>query len=321
MPRRIVPAVSRVLSTAFCVALLAAAAAAFALTEGAKTELSPIYATKILDKVFSPICDPHICSTRVAHLEFKLRAAQRLEVWMESASGTRVSTIVAGRTYPRGTVALVFDGRGAGGALLPDGFYLPVVRLVDAHRTITLIASPIQVDTRAPQVVHLRRGLRALLAPDSAGRPHLVLVAYTLSGPGHGILFVDGHRVSFTYRQRLHGVLQWNGTIDGRPVAAGGYTLEVAAQDEAGNRSKPVTVGRVSVRYLELGRTRIAVKRRARFSVGVVIGPARVSWLFDGQRGSASSHTIHLRAPRRKGSYRLFVSGAGHGASALVVVG
>ena len=45
--RRIRRAVARVLSTAFLVALLAATAAAFALTEGAKLELSPIYQTKV----------------------------------------------------------------------------------------------------------------------------------------------------------------------------------------------------------------------------------------------------------------------------------
>ena len=57
---------ARVLSTAFCVALLAATAGAFALTEGAKTELSPIYGVRIPDKIFSPTCSLRNCRTQVA---------------------------------------------------------------------------------------------------------------------------------------------------------------------------------------------------------------------------------------------------------------
>jgi hypothetical protein len=305
------------LSTAFCVALLAAAAAAFALTEGAKTGLSPIFGTKI-DKVFSPTCEPRICGKRVADIDFALRGRERLQVWMESG-GKRVATIVAGRSYPRGKVRLAFDGRAPDGAVLPDGIYIPVVRLVGDHRTITL-PNQITLDTRAPQVRHVPHDLRKLISPGSVGEPGLVLVPYTLSARGHGILFVDGRRVSFTYRQPLHGVLQWNGTLAGQPAPPGRYTLEIAVQDEAGNRSKPIRVGEVTVRYLKLSPTRIVVRRRARFSIAVVIGPARVTYLFHGVRSSTGSRRLRLRAPKARGRYRLYVEGAGHGASALVVV-
>ena len=67
------------LSTAFCVALLAATAVAFALTEGAKTELSPIFATRIA-KVFSPVCKPALCHGDAANIDFRLRVRERLEV-------------------------------------------------------------------------------------------------------------------------------------------------------------------------------------------------------------------------------------------------
>jgi hypothetical protein len=236
---------------------------------------------------------------------------------MESG-GARVSTIVGARSYPKGTVRLVFDGRTAAGALLPDGTYMPVVRLLGNHRTIAL-PNEILLDTHAPRVTHVPR-LRTLIAPGSSGHPQHVLVPYTLSAPGHGVLFADGHRVAFTLRQRLHGVLEWTGTIDRQPVPAGHYTLEIAVQDAAGNRSKPFAFARITVRYLELARKNISVRRRQRFSVGVLIGPARVSWLLAGTRGSSGSRTLHLRAPARRGSYRLFVSGAGHATSALVRV-
>ena len=106
--RRIDRAVARVLSTAFCVALLAATAAAFALTEGAKPELSPIYGTQIA-KVFSPVCNPRSAGATAANIDFELRERQRLEVWM-LRNGKRVSTIVPGKTFPKGEVSLAFTG-------------------------------------------------------------------------------------------------------------------------------------------------------------------------------------------------------------------
>jgi hypothetical protein len=309
--------VGRVLSTAFCVALLAVAAAAFALTEGAKTERSPIYGTMI-DKVFSPVCDPGICATRVADIVFALRSPERLEVWMQHGS-MRVSTIVDGRRYPRGKVRLSFSGRSADGALLPDGIYYPVVRLVGDHRTIRL-PNPIQLDTVPPRVTGYPHDLRALISPTAVGVPRDVVVPYTLSAHGHGVLFADGHRVVLTYREPLRGVLEWRATIDGRPVPAGRYTLEIAVQDAAGNRSKPIAFAEVSVRYLTLAARRISARPRKPFSVRVLIGPARVSWSLAGRRGSGATHVLHLLAPRAPGRYRLYVSGAGHAASALLVV-
>ncbi len=215
---------------------------------------------------------------------------------------------------------LVFSGRDPDGTTLPDGVYYPVVRLVGDHRTITL-PNPITLDTKAPRVVRYPHDLRRLISPGSVGQPHFgVAVPYTLSSHGHGLLFVDGHRVTFTYRQRLTGVLEWDGMIARKLVAPGAYTLEIAVQDQAGNRSKPVEVGQVTVRYLELAAARLTVRPRERFNVHILIGPARVSWLFAARRGSASSHVLHLRAPKRRGRYRLYVTGSDHDASALVVV-
>jgi hypothetical protein len=106
--------VARVLSTAFCVALLAATAGAFALTQGAKTELIPIYRTHV-DKVFSPECT---CATAAANIDFSLRRKDRLTVWLDY-DGRRVRTLVPGRTYPRGPVRLEFNGIAENGATLP----------------------------------------------------------------------------------------------------------------------------------------------------------------------------------------------------------
>ena len=72
---------ARLLSTAFCVALLGATAGAFALSEGAKTELVPLSRPQA-DSVFSPNCG---CPTGAARIDFRLRRSDRLTVWLERA--------------------------------------------------------------------------------------------------------------------------------------------------------------------------------------------------------------------------------------------
>ena len=58
------------------VALLAATAAAFALTQGLKNQPAAIFGTDV-DEVFSPVCD---CDSETASIAFKLRNPDRLDV-------------------------------------------------------------------------------------------------------------------------------------------------------------------------------------------------------------------------------------------------
>ncbi len=309
---------ARVLSTAFCVVLLAATAAAFALTEGAKTELSPIYGTKI-DKVFSPVCNPKICSRQAARIVFRLRKRQKLQVWMIQG-GNRVTTIVSGRTYAKGEVRLAFDGIAEDGiSILPDGTYRPVIRLVQEHRTITL-PNKIRLDTKPPELVHFRKQIYTHISPDGDGRHDIFKERYTLNGPGHGVLLADGHQVGFTRSQALRGVLAWNGKIDGRLARPGKHVLEIAAQDPAGNRSAPFPFAVVTIRYVELGRSEIHVRAGRRFALFVLTDAPSVSWLLDRGRGTSHSHTLRIRAPRAAGTYHLYVTASGHTARATVVV-
>ena len=305
---------ARQLSTAFCVALLAATAGAFALTQGAKVELVPIYQTHV-DKVFSPSCN---CATDVARIDFRLRKRERLTVWIEH-DGERVRTIVPGRAYARGRVTLQFDGVDDSGVTLPDGDYRPVVHLAGEHRTIDL-PNTIVLDTKPP-VVRSRHRIYTHISPDRDGRNDVFRLPYRVSEPAHGILLVDGHQVVFTYRKPLRGVLVWNGRVDGHVARPGNHLVEISAQDVAGNRAKPFPVAVVAVRYVKLGRTRIVVKPKSRFAVLVLSDARRVDWLFNRGRGSAKPGTLRLRAPARRGVYRLFVTAAGHGAKAVVVVG
>jgi len=306
--------VARVLSTAFCVALLAATAGAFALTQGAKTELIPIYKTHV-DKVFSPDCG---CPTSVAKIDFRLRKKDRLTVWLNH-DGERVRTLVQGRTYARGWVRLEFNGIDDSGLTLPQGDYQPVVHLAREHRTIEL-PNTIVLDT-TPPVVHVRHRIYTHISPDGNGRNDTFKVHYSVSEPAHGILIVDNHQVEFTRFQPLHGTLTWNGRIDGRLARAGNHVLEISAQDLAGNRTKPFPFAVVTIRYVALGRARVVVRPRGRFAILALSDAPRVEWRLRGRHGVARPGTLHLRAPAATGVYRLYVTAAGHAAKALVVVG
>ena len=67
---------ARIASTVLVVALLAATAAAFALTQGLKLQKSPIFGTQV-QPVFSPVCG---CDKQTARIAFKLRNADRIDV-------------------------------------------------------------------------------------------------------------------------------------------------------------------------------------------------------------------------------------------------
>ena len=174
---------ARVLSTAFCVALLAATAGAFALTQGAKVELAPVYQTHV-DKVFSPVCS---CRTRTAQIAFRLRRSDRLTVWVER-DGRQVRTLVTGRSSRPGTVALVFDGRDDAGAPLPDGAYRPVIRLEREHRTIelpnTMLPLP-ATEVPASSIVPLFSAIppaKVLAAPSTTRPPPVICRPLTVAG-------------------------------------------------------------------------------------------------------------------------------------------
>jgi hypothetical protein len=312
--------VARVLSTAFCVALLAATAVAFALTEGAKTELSPIYGTKIPYKVFSPACNTKHCPRLVAPIEFKLRKRQHLRVWMVR-NGKRVSTIVAGRTFPKGPVSLAFTGVADDGVtLLPPGTYQPVIRLTGDHRTITL-PNKIELDTTPPEVKRFPKQVYTHISPDGDHRNDVFRVPYVLNGNAHAVLLVNYRQAVFTRSQKVRGTLTWNGTVGGKKMRPGRYLLLIAAQDAAGNRSKPFPFAVVTIRYLALGRDQIHVRPRGRFALFVLTDAKNVGWLFARGRGESRSHTLRLRAPRKPGRYDLYVTASGHTARATVIVG
>ncbi|NUR76985.1 MAG: hypothetical protein HOQ28_11970 [Thermoleophilia bacterium] len=307
---------SRVLPTAIVLALLAATAVAFVITEGAKLEKSPIAGTKV-----TPLFSQNGVQHRTAHVQFRLRTRERLEAWIEDARGDRVRELQAARTFPRGArLDLVWDGFTSSGIAEPDGVYMPVVKLLRSHRTIVL-PSPIRIDTKPP-VITVRHPLYPLLSPDGDGRRDSFTVPYRINERAHGILSVRGGQVEFTRSQKQTGELHWNGKLGKPPKAVlpGRYLLTVSAQDEAENRSKPFPFAIAQVRYLALGRDRVVVRPRGKFALRVSTDYPSVQWKLRGRSGVQRTGTLHFRAPRSIGVFRLFITAGRHSAKCTVVV-
>ena len=130
------------------VALLAATAAAFALTQGLKNQPAAIFGTDV-DEVFSPVCG---CDSETASIAFKLRNPDRLDVSVVDGSDRVVRTIERGREYAKGPVEIAWDGRDDAGEVLPEGEYKPRIRLRDDRTTYTL-PNPIRIDVTPPRLV------------------------------------------------------------------------------------------------------------------------------------------------------------------------
>jgi len=295
------------------VALLAATAAAFALTQGLKLQKSPIFGTRV-QPVFSPVCN---CDRETARIAFKLRKADRIDVSIVDDDEV-VRTIERGRSYPKGPVVIEWDGRDDAGRILPEGEYKPRIHVRGEHQTITL-PNPIRIDVTPPVIQDVRVAPR-VISPDGDGRSDQLRVRYRLSEEGRGALFVNGKRRALTRFPRTEETIVWNAKVNGRPLRAGVYGLQLLAFDPAGNRAERTPVIPVAVRYVTLGRNRIPVAAGAPFAVRVSSDAERVRWTLGGRSGFARPGTLRLRAPLQKGRFTLTVSANGHTARAAVFV-
>jgi hypothetical protein len=311
--------VARVLPTALVLALLAATAAAFALTERAKLELSPIYGTQQA-QVFSP--DSKVASKKLAHVRFHVRKSESIDVWIQSSDGDKIDNLLVHRAVrPRELVQVVWDAFTPSGVGVPDGTYRAVVKLERSHRTIVL-PSDINVDTTPPRIVARPATKYPIISPDGDGHADVFRVPYEVSEPAHAILLLRGEQVVFTNGQKEKATLVWNGKVPGssRSLTPGRYVLKIAAQDRAGNRSTGVPFAIAQVRYVTLGRTRVVVRPGGRFALRVSTDAPQVAWRLHGRSGTLPRGTLHLRAPKTAGVYRLYVSVGSHSAVCAVVV-
>jgi FlgD Ig-like domain len=304
---------ARIASTVLVVALLAATAAAFVLTQGLKSQPSPIRGTQV-DGVFSPVC---ACATETASIAFRLREADRVDV--EIVDGDRVvRTIEDGRSYPPGRVSVDWDGRDDAGEVLPEGEYQPRVRLAEAHQTITL-PNPIRIDVTPPAVVSAA-ARPLVISPDGDRRRDSVGVAYRLDEDARGLLYVDGIKRVETRFPRERDAFRWSGRVDGEPVEQGAYALALRARDPAGNVGDAFRFPPLVVRFVALGRDRIEAVAGTRFAIRVSSDARRVRWTLGRRSGVAPPGTLRIRAPLQKGRYTLTVTANGHAARAAVFV-
>jgi hypothetical protein len=309
--------VARVLSTTLVLVLLAATAAAFALTERAKLEHSPIYAP-----VVSPTFSPDGTSKPVAHIQFRVRPRERIDVWVQDAKGRRVAELLANRNVsPHTLVKVVWDAFTSSGLSVPDGVYQPVVKLIKSHRTIVL-PSDIVLDTRPPAISAHPATKYPILSPDGDGRHDVFRIPYRIDEHAKAILLMRGTQVVKTKGQKQTGELVWNGfrphsTV---PLPPGRYVLEIAALDRAGNRSKGAPFAIAQIRYVALARKRVVVRPGGRFALRVSTDAPSVAWRLHGASGTQRAGTLHFRAPRSTGVYRLYVTVRNHTAVCAVVV-
>lgn len=298
----------RVLSTVTLVGLLVATAAAFAITEHLKLKKSPVYAP-VVSKYISPVCG---CATDRATVSVKFRRASVVTVTIVDARQNPVATLASQQSVPRGRTKWYWNGRTDSGARAPDGVYRPEIAL--PHRTYLLGVDRITLDTGRPKVLSASVD-RALIVGGKKGVP----IHYVFSEPAHALVYLGSTQIVLGHPSRARDMVRWNGRRSGLQLPAGRYVLKIAARDDAGNEGFGKRVV-VLVRYIEVVETRIAVSAGSRFTVDIRTAAPKFSWRFAGKHGSGRGKKLQLRAPSKRGRYRLVVSERGHSASALVLV-
>jgi hypothetical protein len=304
---------ARVAPTVLVLALLAATAVAFGVTERLKLEQPPIAGPEVT-KVFSPVCD---CDEEEARIAFRLRERDTISVAIVDEEGDVVRRLVERERMAAGRFETVWDGRDETGDIVGEGTYRPRLRF-ESDRRVIVLRNPIRVDTTPPRVLAVDVA-PVRFSPDGDGRRDKLSVRYRFSERAHGLLFLGEQRVVRTRRQRPADKLDWSGHLNKRALRAGTYGFTLAAEDLAGN----VSDGRsftATIRYVELARRQIRARTRTRFGVRVRTDAASVRWRFAGGTGRARRGLLVLRAPRRPGRYTLFVEANGHGARASVRV-
>lgn len=303
----------RILSTAVLVGLLAATAAAFAITERLKLTKSPIVATKILRDHVSP------SAHTTAAFKLRFRRRDRVTVSIRDSHGDHVDTLAFEQLLPAGRHTFTWNGLNDLRRKPPDGTYRMEVHFANQRRTI-LIPNPIVLTTKLPAVLDAGATPEAF-SPDHDHQADHVTIHYRLSEPAHIVVSLDGRRVIRGRFSKAKDKVTWDGTVHGTVLAPGTYVLTVGAVDLAGNKATRVQRVAVTIRYIALASRRVAVRGGARFRIRVSTDAKRYAWKLGSRTGKASGRVLTLRAPNGRGAYRLTVTERGHSASATVVVG
>jgi FlgD Ig-like domain len=317
-PRRVSGALARPATTVLVLLVLAGSAAAFAISEGLKVQKAAITAVHV-GKVISPDCN---CPTDRAGIGFRLTRSDRLTLSILDSEGVSVRTLIASKLFSRGKHHFTWNGRTAVGAVVPEGTYEPRIRLHRAGKTLVL-PNPIRVDTTPPRIavvsVHPR-----VISPDGDGRSDVLHVRYRIDERAHALLYVNGVLRARTKFERTRDTVDWYGKVGGEALPPGTYRLALAAVDLAGNRSRPIGAGTVTIRYIDLSPKSLHAAPRARVVVDVSTDALRVHYLVRRGRtvveSGSSPRPLVFRAPAKPDRYVLVVSTAGHSAQAALIV-
>jgi hypothetical protein len=300
--------VARHLRTILVLAVLAATAAAFVVTEDLKLEPDPIARPRI-DPTVSPVCR---CDHESARISFRLRAEDVLTLTIADRAGNVVRTLLREARFQPGNHQFGWDGRDQMGHVVPDGRYQPRVELQRLNRTIDF-ARRITLDTSRPSI-RVVNVSRRMLSPDGDGRGDAITIRYRASEPSNVVLLVNGKRRIRT-RPRSDGAIRWAPSR----LRPGLERLQLVAVDAAGNR-RAAQPFYVRVRYLEVTPTRLRARPRKLITVRVGTDFPRYAWRIGRRTGSARRHTLRLRAPAKPGRYRLRISAGGRHDTTVVLV-
>jgi hypothetical protein len=220
-----------------------------------------------------------------------------------------VRRLVSDEPRRPGRQTFVWNGRDDAGAIVPEGRYRPRVELRLIGRRITM-PNPILLDVTPPRI-RLVSARPTTISPDGDGRRDKIAVSYRQTERGRPVLLVDGHVRVRSYWARRTGTLYWYGRIGGRPVRPGTYRLTLTTRDVAGNRARNRVVFRLKVRYVEVAPAAVRVRPDAIFHVAVATDASSYRWRLGKRTGVASGPVLRLRAPQRRGLFRLVVSERG----------
>ena len=302
----------RILSTAVIVGLLAATAAAFAITERLKLTKSPITGTKVV----RPYVSPPAHTTAAINVRF--RRSDRVSVTILDAHRAEVDTLAYRLLVRPERRTFTWNGRTDTGAVPKDGTYFMEIHLENQRRTI-LLPNPLTLETKLPAVLDAGAA-RAVFSPDGDHQFDTVTIHYKLSEGARALVLLHGRRIILSRSHKAKNKVSWGGTVAGRLLPPGRYVLTVSAQDLAGNKATTVKQVAVTIRYIRLAASQVIVGAGAHVRIGVSTDAKRYRWTLGTRRGVASGKVLKLRAPAIPGTYVLSVTEHGHSDRATVTV-
>jgi hypothetical protein len=308
---------ARLAPTILVLALLAATAASFAVSERLKLETVPVGDVHIRHKIFSPVCR---CPSDHVRIEFTLRRNDKVTVTILDFDHGHVRTLASNKAHRRGKVAFEWNGRGDDRRRVPDGAYRIRLELA-THGRIINMPNLIHIDTVKPVVTVTAAARPATISPDGDYHADSVVVGYRVSEHAQGILYLDGKRLVLGRYQKLKDSFRWFGRRDGRVVPAGRHRLAVGARDLAGNLARPVPAGTITIRYLAVEPQTLHVAPGAPVQLRLSTDARHFRWVLGRRHGFGHGHTLRLRAPVAPGRHVMYVEERGHAARVVLVVG